>query len=455
MKTRLKVKVLSLALLMSCTQLSAADWLMLQGVEPETISPNGVKVPNNKTPKVWGFIQANYKKDYGSIQTKDGINQTPFSMLNPNLESQSGFNVARARIAIRGVADNDNKVNYFLMTDFGNNAINNAAGHKDVASYITDASITLKHVPYAKLRVGKFKYPGSEEGMQAVFFSPYIEFTTMANQQLLERHVSTVEDQEKKESGGADTTHYLSAGDENPIGAFRDTGAQVFDTVNISDNWAVSYAYMLGNGSGISNSSSDDRLTHYGYAAIQESFGGGKGFYTKSMKFFAWGQTGKRKLYSEAGDHIVSATRNRYGVGATYYNHGLRLEAEYIHAAGMIFTGAKDTLVSGASNEWRFQFAQGRENVADGGYINAQYEIIPQKLEIFGRFDYLDRLSNDKLAQRKFQTTTLGTSYRFQGPNRIDFNYAIRSAKAPGNADAQKVLDNHGNRLQVQITAVF
>jgi len=458
MKTVLKVKLVSLALLTLSTQMDAADWLMLQGSQPEFVAPKGVIVPyRSHKPKVWGFVQANYRQDYGKIFIKNGSNKTPFSLLNPDLQDQSGLNVFRARLALRGMADNENKVNYFVMTEFGNNGINNLAGHKNVATYFSDASVTLKYIPYAKVRVGKFKYPGSEEGLQAVFVSPYVSFTTMTNQQLLERQIKNVGTaQTGAAAGGASTVHYTSTSIDQPIGAFRDTGIQIFDTVKVKDNWAVTYAYMYGNGTGISNMNSNDQRTHYGYLALEDTYGG-RGYFTRCMKFYVWGQTGKRVLLSNNGTSLdkIETTRKRYGLGMTYYNHGIRFEAEYMKAKGMIFTGPKDTDADPLVNDWQFQYAFGEENVADGGYVNLQYEVMPKKVEVFGRYDYSNRLTNDVKGERDFRTLTLGASYRFKGATRIDFNYAFRNAKAPGNANAQKVLDNMGNRLEVQITAAF
>jgi len=447
-------------------ELNAADWLMLQGAQPEVVAPKGVKVPyRRKTPKLWGFTQVNYKNDMGDILIpgaggNKGKTLTPFSLLGPDLEGQSGFNVFRTRLALRGMADNQNLVNYFFMTEFGNNAINNFGGHRNAATYFSDASITLKHIPYAKLRVGMFKTPGSEEGLQAVFVSPYIEFTAMSNQQLLERKVTHVGAAQKGgQAGGAATTHYTSTSFEQPIGAYRDNGIQIFDTVPIMDTWAVTYAYMYGNGNGISLKTSDEQKTHYGYLAFENNFNQKRGYYHESVKLFGWVQNGRRTLLSNNGvdAHVakIEANRKRSGLGMTYYRKGLRFEAEYMMAKGMIFTGAKDTDTDPLLTNWQVQFAVGEENEADGGYVNLQYEIVPKKFEVFGRYDKLNRLINSEKGRRDFETTTLGCSYRFRGPTRVDFNYAFRDIKAPGNGNAQKVVDNVGDRAMIQFTAAF
>ncbi len=459
MKRVSSVKLSALALFALSTHVNAANWLTLQGTQPETVSPKGIKVPyRRKTPKIWGFIQTNYKSDNGGTLIKGGKNKTPFSYLGPDLSDQQGFNIFRARLAARGMADHENLVNYFFMTEFGNGGVNNLGGHSEVATYLTDASVTLKYIPYAKIRFGQFKTPGSEEGLQAVFVSPYIEFTTMTNQQQLERHVSDVGVAQKgKAAGGAQTTHYTSTKVDQPIAAFRDLGIQIFDTIKIQDNWSASYAYMYGNGTGISHISSTEQATNYGYLALEKSFNKGRGYYTQSMKFYVWGQDGKRVLNSYDGTTTtqINTHRKRYGVGMTYYHNGIRFEAEYMKAKGMIFTGAKDVDIDPNVENWQFQFAAGNENEADGGYVNLEYEIIPKKWEAFAKYDYENRLTNDKKGERDFTTLTLGTSYHFRGPTRIDFNYLIRKADAPNNAAAQKVLDNFGNRIALQITAAF
>lgn len=437
--------------------LHAANWLSLQGTQPEIVAPKGVKVPyRRKTPVLWGFIQENYKKDQGTV-AHNGTNQTttPFSLLNPDLNGQEGFNSFRVRLALRGMADRDNKVNYFFMTETANNGINNIAGHREAATYFTDASITLKHIPGIKMRMGMFKTPGSEEGLQAVFVSPYIEFTNFSYQQLLERQISAVgAELPANKSGGASTDHY-NGNPTGPIAAFRDTGLQLFDTFALGKDWELSYAYMVGNGSGISLSSSNVNLTNYVYTSLEKLFHKGRGYFTESFKAFAWYQNGNRRILVNSVTP-QDYTRIRSGVGMTYYHKGIRFEAEYMDAAGMIFEGAKDTdTTSNAVQDWTFQYAVDKVNTASGYYVNLEYEILPKQWEVYGRYDYMDRMKNDTKAERLFNTTILGTSYRFKGATRVDFNYIIRKATAPGNSSAQTVLDNMGNRIAVQLTAHF
>jgi hypothetical protein len=455
------IRLFSLTLILSLS-LQAANWLMLQGTEPTYVMKDGNRTLNTrKTPVLWGFIQANYIKDYGSLQNINGKNVTPFSLLAPNLQDQSGFNLARGRIGLRGMADDENLVNYFTLFAFENSGITNLFDTGDTTGEtLVDASITLKHIPYAKLRVGQFKTPGSEEGLRATFASPYILFTDFTNQQIMERQSAQVGlPLTGAAAGGAQSVHYNGT-PSSSVSAFRDKGAQVFDAIKLSSlpSWELSYAYMIGNGTGLQSSSSDNQLTHYGYLAMENYFGKGKGFFTESLKLFAWGQFGERELLVDdgsSGTRKERYDRNRYGLGMTYYQDGLRITSELMGAEGMIFAGAKDANIDPNLHDWQIQQAAEKENKAYGGYFNVQYEFVPKKWEVFGRYDQMNRLTNDEKGERIVKTLTLGTSYRFKGPTRIDFNYAIREGRAYGNANAQRVLDNAGNRLMIQLTAFF
>ena len=79
----------------------------------------------------------------------------------------------------------DSKTNYFLLLEAGTNGITKFTGDSAVAA--TDASVTLNHIPHARVRIGQFKYPGEEEGLQAIHVFNYINFTAVTDQLLLER----------------------------------------------------------------------------------------------------------------------------------------------------------------------------------------------------------------------------------------------------------------------------
>ena len=71
----------------------SANWLQLQGTEPEGAEQLG---------KVWGFVQVQYQDDSSDPNPAGGF--IPPKLIGPDLETQSAFNVNRARIGVRGVA---------------------------------------------------------------------------------------------------------------------------------------------------------------------------------------------------------------------------------------------------------------------------------------------------------------------------------------------------------------
>ena len=440
---KLTLSLLSASLL--SVGLHAADWLSIAGTQPDFVKKDGKKIENhNNKPHFWGFIQAGYQKDYGTIFEKSGINKTPFVMLAPNLDHQSGFEINRARLAVRGMVDKDNQIDYFFMTEFGEDGITEPAG-QPTHNYLTDASITYNGIPYVHVRAGQFKYPGSEEGMRAVFASEYRNFSTAGSQLLLERFIPN------NATAGTDANGDITytGATEQSVGAYRDRGVELFNTTHLSKSITVSAAAMAGNGTGLSSKNASGKMTYYGYLASEYSFGKGKGYYTQSVKAYAWYQDGKRRL------NDINYGRTRYGAGIDYFYNGLRLDVEYIKAKGMIYNGAKDTDPAAFTDNWQYQIAAEEKNEADGGFVSAQYYVWPKKVELLARYDYLNRLTNSVKDERDFKTTTIGMSYHFKGPNRIDVNYAFRDATAPGNDKAQGVLDNGGNLLSIQGTIKF
>ena len=119
----------------------SANWLMLQGTET-------AKQGQAPRAHVWGFIQAQYQYDNSDPNPAGGY--VPPKLIGPNLDDQDGFNVNRARIGVRGTGfPLDSKVNYFILAEFGNNGIT----YGDDGKHLTDASVTLNHIPGARIRM--------------------------------------------------------------------------------------------------------------------------------------------------------------------------------------------------------------------------------------------------------------------------------------------------------------
>ncbi len=437
-KKKLLMKAIGVALLSSASTVQAANWLMLQGTEPEGQSARA---------KVWGFIQAQYQKDDSDANATGGY--IPPKLIGPNLDTQSAFNVNRARIGVRGTGfPLDSKVNYFLLVELGNNGITAPGGYN---AALTDASITLNHIPGARIRAGQFKYPGAEEGLQAIHVFDYINFTSVTNQMLLERFPNSSCD------GGTSTIPCTQVGDSDQVptptpdadmaqysrsvGAFRDVGVQVFDTFNVSD-WEHSYAVMFGNGNGLNFGDNDDNKDLYLYWSSELVFGG-KGGRREGLKMFAWYQDGKR---TDAYDRTKEQDRTRTGIGAKYLQKPFRVTAEYMKGEGMIFQGQhRPTQIF-------------NDEDASGGYIEGGWYIANTNFEIDLRYDTYTRGENHPSSAANDESTadtwTIGTQYHFNKKTRINLEYANRDFESDTVAVETQQKDVAG-RYAVQLTHIF
>ena len=442
------MKKLGTAVAMAATIASgssqAANWLMLQGTEDPGSAPRA---------KVWGFIQPEYQYTKGTElragpwKGQDAV----FNLIGPDLDSSNTFQLRRARIGVRGTGFGlDSGVNYFILAEMGNNAITQFGGGGAVK--LTDASVTLNYIPHARIRVGQFKYPGAEEGLQAIHVFNYVNFTNITNQQLLERFF----DEDGSRSG---LDKEVENEPNGSIGAFRDIGIQVFDTFT-TDKWEHSYAAMVGNGNGIDRSDNDSNKDYYLYWASELVFGGKKAR-RQGWKLFAWYQDGKRTLdyaYGEARKQEFD--RTRWGLGTTYLKGKWRGAAEYISADGMIFNGTDGAAVPGAINNAGTDRASWNvlpDDKAWGWYLDLGYKVLPQ-LELDVRYDYEDRGTETDLGERELETWTIGAQWFFNKKARAIVNYEFRDFNAPGyksSAPPNEILDGVDDRFSVQLLAIF
>jgi len=474
-------KYLFAAGLINCLLLptaNAANWLMLQGTEPDSSAPRA---------KLWGFIQAQYQKDYSDANSTGGY--IPPKLIGPNLTTQDSFNVNRARIGVRGTGfPLDGKVNYFFLSEFGNNGIT-APGDRNVR--ITDASITLNQIKGARIRLGLFKTPGFEEGLQAIHVFDYINFTTVANQLMLERFPNRLY---------TNNIAPISLPSPTPIGgfgrsvsAFRDVGIQVFNTFKVNA-WEHSYAAMLGNGNGLNFGDNDNNKETYLYWSSEQVYSG-KGGRRQGLKFFAWTQNGKRQLanadtvtpavtatVNDTGGNPVTVVvtpevraindptqydRKRSGVGFKYLKKPWRVSAEYLKGEGMIFVGP-DKPTFRINPAAPAGVGSGANGEASGWYVEGGWYIPGTKWEIDLRYDVYNRLTNDtpfpggpnvgKTFEMEFKTFTVGAQYHINKKTRINMEYADRSAEAvdfPTGAGPNDNLSSLGDRFAIQLTHIF
>ncbi len=469
MKTQIiRKQLLSGAVLVGLLALSvnafSANWLTLQGTEPEGAE---------QLAKVWGFVQVQYQDD--SSDPNAGGGYIPPKLIAPNWQSQSAFNVNRARIGVRGVAmPIDQKINYFLLLEMGNNAITEP---ENAVAKATDASVTFNHLKGARVRAGLFKYPGSEEGLQAIHVFDYINFTWVTAQMMLERFPNANYTSNNPAQPLPPETQFN--GFERGVGAFRDVGVQVFDWFSVGDNWEISYAVMVGNGNGLNFSDNDDNKDTYLYASVEKIFGGA-GPRRQGLKFFAWSQSGKRTADLSAdtcsngnvfpacgpgGSGRVSTVynpveydRDRMGFGFKYLRNGLRFTAEYMKGEGMIWQ-APHNASFGIGPGQGIPGGAGNGALAEGVgyYVEGGWRIPNSKWELDIRYDEYNRLDGDQF-QIDFDRTTLGVQYFFNPRVRLALNYEIRSGNAPNfapGAGPNGQVDGIDNRIALQVTAIW
>ena len=450
MRTKISKKLLLISITWLVVTLAsgpanAANWLMLQGTEPAG-SADPVRV--------WGFVQVQYQKDYSDPNPAGGY--IPPKLIQPNWDSQSAFNVNRARIGARGVAmPLDSKINYFLLLEMGNNGITEPGGS---FAKMTDASMTFNHLKGARIRAGLFKYPGSEEGLQAIHVFDYINFTWVTGQMMLERFPNR--DYSPNIPAQPLPPEVSLNGFDDGVGAFRDVGVQLFDTFKVGENWELAYAGMIGNGNGLNFSDNNSNKNYYLYATAEKLFGGGRGPRREGLKFFAWYQDGKRTadLTNDGLHNPEDYDRERYGIGIKFLRNGWRATAEYMKGKGMIWQAPHNP-------SFGIGPGQGNPNApgngafakANGWYVEGGYRFAGTKWELDARYDVYNRLDGDRF-EIKFKRTTLGVQYFFNPRVRIAFNYEFRSADAvnfPSGAGPNAQVGGIDNRLGVQITGIW
>jgi len=440
--------VLSGSLLLGLLALSAnafsSNWLTLQGTEAEGAE---------RLAKVWGFVQVQYQDDASDPNAAGGY--IPPKLIAPNWESQSAFNVNRARIGVRGVAmPLDQKINYFLLLEIGNNAITEP---ENSVAKATDASVTFNHLRGARVRAGLFKYPGAEEGLQAIHVFDYINFTWVTAQMMLERFPNRNFTPNIPAQPIPPETPFN--GYERGVGAFRDVGVQVFDWFTVGNNWELSYAVMVGNGNGLNFSDNDNNKDTYLYASVEKIFGG-RGARRQGLKFFGWSQNGVRTadLSDDSIYNPVEYDRDRYGFGFKYLRKGWRATAEYMVGDGMIWQAPHNPSFGiGPGQGSPGAPGNGAFAEAVGYYVEGGWRIPKTKWELDLRYDEYNRLDGNRF-QIDFKRTTLGVQYFFNPRVRLALNYEIREGNAPNfpaGVGPNGQVDGIDDRIALQVTAIW
>ncbi len=477
----MKRKLVVFALLGALSQASlATNWLEVENNEQ----------PGAKAAHFWGFIQPRYTHNSGgpveglaapkpAMTSYNG--HLPLSnLVGPDFTHQNYAQVARARPGVRGIVPGtDDKVNYYVLTEFGENGLTEWKEAPTSYRYhpvLTDATATY-NTSAMRFRLGLGRLPLGEEAMQGEVGSAYADLTTVSDQLLNERFMApyfsgrpevpmlgvpmtqmTVTGQ----PGGlacAKPNQCMGALVSGPFGAFRDIGLEMYDWID-RGQWEYSYALMLSDGNGIELRDNGNHDIS-GRIAAAYNFGG-HGVNRQDVSFYVWNQTGKRHYLQN------DYTRIRRGAGARYNNNGLRFGGEFIQARGMIYYAAVPPFydAGGTAYEPVDEMALASSNEARGYYLDTGWRFRP-KWEADLRYDRLDKLPNSPYDERMARTWTLGMQYFYSADVRIMLNYEMRKQWVPNPGvyqtapqhtqltDAAIIAAATGNRVVLQSTIRF
>ncbi len=431
---RLSVVALAASLLVPLPS-HAINWLILQGTEP----PN-----STKTFRPWGFIQLEYQSTDGTrLQAGPWQDQPMFAnLIGPQKDASSEWLIKRARVGARGLVPELPALNYALAVDAGTNA----ATEHTTSVQLIDASLTYSLNPALRLRAGQFKTPGSDEGLQPAYRRDYVNTSQVVNQLVNETFFNgdgTAPDTANQPNGARSVYH--------------DIGLQLFGVLPLGGKqWEHTYAAMVGNGNGIARPDNNHYKDLYLYWSTKRILGG-KGGKRDGVKVYGWWQQGMRTLTGAgAGNHL----RTRYGGGAVLRHKRIRLSGELIGAEGMIANGTDGGAVPGNFDTAGNRLASYNllpDGEANGWYLEGGFDIL-SNLELDLRFDQLNRGTESRDTERRFNTWTLGLQYRIDKHWRLLANYQWQDAKAPGltnNAVPNRILDGLDDLVALQIQAVY
>jgi hypothetical protein len=398
----------------------AADWQHILGTEPDPKAP---------PIKLFGFIQPELALNTGGPAT--GLVGTPLErfegvrpLYNRAGEGPASFGVRRARLAARGaLPGSDNRVNYFIMAEFGVLGLTRSA-----PVVLTDASVTLSYVPGARLRVGQFKLPIMDEVYGSVpAVHPFTNFSTTLVRLLLENPIRGDE--------------YLGGAD-----GFRDVGAMVFDGFQ-GERWAGSYALMVSNGSGINRLDDDLAKDVAGRVELARVFSGERhDMWRQELRAGAWGTYGRRSVAEDRVDRI------RFGGFA---------HAELDRVWTLIeVAGGRGALDLGPQPPFPGEPVRMSADGAAWGLVAQSGVRLPYdekgRVGLQARFERFEQLRDAPADHRVFLNATGAVEVSPARNLRFLLDYEHRTLRAPSGSDAARALAaGFGDRVTLQVTARY
>lgn len=472
-------------------QANAANWLMLQGAEPQDASH-----------RVFGVVQATYANNIGcdALSGLAAANGTPTGNPNagpglnngrynnnctngPEFRDTEGLALDNLMLGARGNII-PGKINYFLAVNLGENNTTYRPFNtsRENLAALTDASATFSYIPGARVRAGLFRKPGPEELMQSVEAADYLFPTDFVARVQQERFIHGNAQAGTRVPGQGYAGNISAYGYDFDAG--RDWGVQLFDAFK-RDKWTYSYAVMVANGNGIRHSDNNGDKDINLYFSAEHDLPGGKGPLKHGVKLYGYHQQGVRNfIVDAAGTHSQDFDLIRYGIGARALGKLFgdqsgkhRLGFELMYADGMIHYMPTGNIADGAFGGNAMQIGAERGNKARGITLDYGYYFNPSwQFDVrYSRDDLLYRTAGvwKPSDQRIFENLTLGVNYYFTPKTRLTMDYEFRDVRAPNpvqptgstaaalnNAAVQTrncntMVDSVGDRLGARLTHSF
>jgi hypothetical protein len=449
MMKKSKGLILAIGVLTASVQANAADWLMLQGTEPQDAGH-----------RYFGAVQATYANNIGcnalsglaaadgtptgNLNAGQGLNNGRYNNNCTNSPKFSGPASVAIDTLMLGVRGNiaPGKINYFLAANLGENNTTYLPfkTSRERLAALTDASVTFSYIPGARMRAGLFKKPGPEELMQSVEAGDYVFPTDFVARVQQERFIHG------NAQAGIPVPGQGYAGNISAWGydfdAGRDWGAQLFDAFK-RDKWTYAYAAMIANGNGIRHSDNNSDKDANLYVSAEHDLPGGKGPFKHGVKLYGYHQQGVRHFTVDAaGTQSRGFDRIRYGIGARALGELFgeqagkhRLGFELMYADGMIHYIPTGNIANGAFGGNAIQIAAERGNKARGLTLDYGYYLNPSwQLDVrYSRHDLLYQTAGVWKSSdlRVFDYLTLGANYYFAPRIRLTVDYEFRDVRAP------------------------
>jgi hypothetical protein len=325
--------------------------------------------------------------------------------------STFAFTLRRVRLGARGQLDNA-PVNWTISADLGQNGLTRAT-----AVGLADASVTARLAPGLKIRAGRFKLPTMDEPYGNPNYMPHVDFSNTATQLILESRVRD------------------GATDGNASG-FRDTGVQVFDSIQ-DKGWHAGYAVMASNGGpGLEQDEAKD-LTFRLQGGLVFS-GEQRDLDREELSAWAWRQQGERSF-----DEDLVMARVRQGAGVGFHVKPMRGRVEVVQAQGALEFAPK---LAG-------QPVEVKDGEALGIMADLAGRIGPAELAL--RWDRLQKEPESESVSL-LTTWTSSASWRFSPRLALTLDWAHRTLETDSDSlNAQVLADALADRFIGQLSVVF